>query len=160
MGGQSAGNVKNATDGAVSDAVAGAVLSTVATVPAVYGAVRAVPVKSVIAGEVTVRSSLMVPSPDPVLTVTVRVLVPSEPVMPVTDAPVTAPVVVRVKLPVATPFTASAKVTVKSTVAALVTTLTGKMELTVGAVSSTLTPVTGAEVAALVAASVGRAVMV
>ncbi len=57
------------------------------------------------------RSSRMAPSPVPVLTVTVRVA-PGPALTLVTEAPVTVPVVVNPKLPVATPVTDSLKATV------------------------------------------------
>src|SRR5947207_14656457 len=62
------------------------------------------------------RSRRIVPSPLPVLTVTVRV--EPLPPTPVTEAPVT-PVVVSTKSPFDTPLTASENVTVKLTLAAL-----------------------------------------
>ncbi|MBV6465970.1 MAG: hypothetical protein PGMFKBFP_01267 [Anaerolineales bacterium] len=76
----------------------------------------------------------MVPSPVPVLTVTVYVA--PEPLTLAMDAPVT-PLVVKSKSPTSTPVTASEKVTVKFTLAALVGLASArKMEVTVGAVLS------------------------
>ena len=83
---------------------------------------------------VLLKSRRIVPSPVPVLTVTVRVL-PEPEIVPI-EVPVT-PVLVREKLPAATPVTDSLKVTRKVMLAALVGVVVGAIELTVGAVVST-----------------------
>ena len=113
------------------------------TVGAVWSIVRAVPelkvvtsglkAESEIVGLALERSRRIVPSPVPVLTVTVYVV--PEPARPVIEAPLT-PVWVRLKLVASTPVTASLNVTVKSAVAAFVGVETGTMELTVGACAS------------------------
>jgi len=100
-------------------------------VPVLKVAVKALEAVSVIAGEALLRSSRIVPEPEPVLTVTV--LVVPEPDMPLTEAPLT-PVVLREKLPVATPVTDSLNVTVKFIDAALVGVVVGTIEVTVGAI--------------------------
>ncbi|MBV6465971.1 MAG: hypothetical protein PGMFKBFP_01268 [Anaerolineales bacterium] len=77
----------------------------------------------------------MVPLPVPVLTVTVYAA--PEPLTLVMDAPVT-PLVVNSKSPASTPVTASEKVTVKSTLAALVGFVLARvMDITTGGVMST-----------------------
>src|SRR5512137_2957432 len=71
----------------------------------------------------------MVPLPEPVLTVTVRVL--PLPVTPVIEVPDT-PDAFRLKLPLATPLTDSLKVTRNVMVEALVGVVVGAIETTVG----------------------------
>jgi len=79
------------------------------------------------------KSSPIVPVPEPVLTVTVRVLPESVPVL-VIDAPVIVPVIASVKSPALTPVTASLKVTVKLTLAAVVGSVPARtIEATTGA---------------------------
>jgi hypothetical protein len=104
-------------------------------VPVLKVAVRGLEAVSVIAGEALLRSSRIVPEPEPVLTVTVQVV--PEPDMPLTEVPLT-PVVFKVKLLVVTPETDSLKVTVKVVEVALVGVVVGTIEETVGAVLSTV----------------------
>jgi hypothetical protein len=99
-------------------------------VPVLKVAVRGLEAVSMIEGEVLLRSSRIVPEPEPVLTVTVRVV--PEPDTLLIEAPLT-PLVLREKLPVATPETDSLNVTVKVIDAALVGVVVGTIEVTVGA---------------------------
>ena len=122
----------------------GAPRSTLRTEPPLNVAVRALPAVSVIAGDALLRSSRIVPLPDPVLMVTVRV-VPGPADTLVIEAPLTPPAWTRLKLPVATPETDSPNATVNAAEAELVGVVVGAIELTVGAVASTRCHGSGAQ---------------
>jgi hypothetical protein len=115
----------------------GAVRSTVRRPPVANMAARVLPAASVIAGVALERSRRIVPSPLPVLTTTVRVLVVPE-IVPI-EAPAIDPVVPTLRLPAATPMTFSLNVMVKFVDAPLVEAVAGLIELTVGADRSIVT---------------------
>ena len=122
---------------------------TVSRLPPLNRALRALGTLAVsrMAGEALDRSRRSVPSPVPVLMVTI--LVAPEPVTSVAaGVPVMPPPgLATVKLPVATPVTGSLKVTVKVAVAEPVGVVTGTIERTVGGVVSTISPMTNSPTA-------------